>query len=368
MHATFAYNKSGFDKSELAHPLEGEEPTTIKKLSTKQYGSQTEAIFDFESRLTKVQNDKREHYAILLHTSETIEATPNVILVTSVTHGSFDAITCENPFYRNSVKPKRNTMFNETVFKLNGSMHSQFFGMLDKSAYDQKLMERYQLNDIQVDNLYEFQQQSFEYKSVMSRIEVVRLVRNILSFVKLPWIDIYFMPDGDAAYFAVEMGEGQVFKPDEEPEGDPEQHTLTLEEAPETNPFLKPIDMEALESITINKLSLHLPETWALNRDTVIHELSHYICFMVGLNVPFYKNKDNLDRDLFTLVFSSHGKLFCTIFAQLLMRFCYIDKKQLYNTLDKHGVSYYEVDRFDESLLYNAIKKEFDENPQQELE
>ena len=151
-------------------------------------------------------------------------------------------------------------------------MHSQFFGMLDKSAFDQKLLERYTLNDIQKDNIYDFQQSNFEYKSVMSRIEVVRLVRNVLSSVKLPWIDVYFMPDGDAACFKFTSSSGTKQNPDDEPEDNPEQEVLPLENSTEDNPLLKPIDMERLESITINKLSLHLPETWALNKDTVTHE------------------------------------------------------------------------------------------------
>jgi len=368
MNATFVYNKKGFDKSELVHPREGTEPTSIKKLSTKKYESQLFAIFDFESRLEKVQNDKKGHYAILMHHSETIEAAVNVVLVTSKSKGNFDTSTHENPFYRNSIKPKRNSIFNNTTFKLNGSMHSQFFGMLDKSAFDQKLLERYTLNDIQKDNIYDFQQSNFEYKSVMSRIEVVRLVRNVLSSVKLPWIDVYFMPDGDAACFKFTSSSGTKQNPDDEPEDNPEQEVLPLENSTEDNPLLKPIDMERLESITINKLSLHLPETWALNKDTVTHELAHYICFMLGLNVLFYNKRASLDRDLFTLIFSSHGKLFCTIFAQLLIRFCYIDKEELYTTLDKHGVSYYKVERLDEPLLYAAIKKEFEDNPQTTLE
>lgn len=367
MHATFAYNKSGFIKAELTHPFEGEEPTTIKKLSTKRYDSQTSAIFDFEDRLKKVQNDKRKSYAILLHASETIESAINVIVVTSLEHGNFDAVTCQNPFFTNATKPKRNMLFNDTTFKLNRTMHSQLFGMLDKSAYDQKLMERYKIDDIQVDNLYEFQLQFFEQKSVMSRIEVVRLMRNALSYVKLPWIDLYFMEKGDA-YFALSMGDGDKIKQGEPQEPDPDQYTIPLEGDSNDNPLLKPIDMEAMESITINKLSLHIPETWAMNRDTLLHEISHYYCFMAGLNIPFYNKRSTLDRDLFTLIFSSHGKLFCTVLAQMLIQFCHVDRKQLYHNLDKHGVSYYKVARLDEPLLYSAIKKEFDDNPQQELE
>jgi len=369
MHATFVFNKSGLDKLDLVHPIEGQEPTRVKQLATKGYNSQVDAMFDFEKRIEKIQNDKRGCYAILLHTTANIESAENVILVKSLKKGSFDTITTQNPFFRNSVKPKRNILFKDTAFQLTRSMHSQLFGMLDKSAFDQKLMERYSLNDIQKDNIYGFQQKHFEPKSVMSREQVLRLVRNVLSSMNLPWIDLYFLEDGDAAFFAVNMGEGKKFKTDEEPDddNDPEQGVIPLEADPNDNPLLNPIDMEIPDSITINKMSLHLPETWALNQDVIVHELAHYYCFMAGLNVPFFNKRHSFDPDTFTLVFSSHGKLFCTVFAHLLMRFCYIDKVDLYNTLDVHGVSYYKIDRLDEKLLFDCVKKEFEDNPKQAL-
>ena len=363
MQATFVYHKAGFEKGMFIHPSEEGQKCPLKKLSTKNYPSQLEAMTDFDFRLRKVSDSKRILYTILMHTCEDIEQAEKVFWVMSSAAGNFNVVTVDNPFYRNSVKPKRSTATNDTTYAMNGTMHSQLFGMLDRTAYDQKLLARYQLNDIQKDNVYGFQQDNFDYISNMSRIQVMWLIRNVLSYIKLPFIEVYFMPDGDSAFFKLNMGDDGKFSPDDEPEDGGEQEVLPLDDDSGANPLLQPINMEMPEAITIDKLSLHLPETWAMNRDTVLHELAHYICFMLGLNVPFYNDKSKYDKDLFTLVFSSHGKLFCTIFAQLLLKFCYIEKKDLYATLDKHGVCYYKVERLDEALLYKSIKKEFDDAP-----
>tara|TARA_R110001583_G_scaffold85368_2_gene223689 strand:+ start:868 stop:1974 length:1107 start_codon:yes stop_codon:yes gene_type:complete len=363
MQATFVYYKAGFEKELFVHQSEGTEACPLTKLSTKSYESQLDAMTDFDARLGKVTNSKRILYTILMHTSEEIEHAERVFWVMSPAPGCFDTITVDNPFYRNSIKPKRNVSIKETTFAMNGTMHSQLFGMLEKTAYDQKLLARYQLDDIQVDNIYGFQQDNFEPISSMSRVQVVRLVRDVLSYIKLPWISIYFMPDGDAAFFKLAMSDGDDHTPDDDYEDSAEQKVLPLDDNVSANPLLQPINMEMPEAITINKLSLHLPETWAMNKDTVLHELSHYICFMLGLNVPFYNDKTKYDNDLFTLIFSSHGKLFCTIFAQLLIKFCYLKKDALYTTLDKHGVCYYKIERLDEAALYKSIKAEFDDAP-----
>lgn len=367
MQATFVYHKAGFEKDAFLNPSEEGEKCPLKKLSTKPYPSQLEAMTDFDYRLGKVPNAKRILYTILMHTSEIIEQAEKVFWVMSPNPGNFDVVTVDNPFYRNSVKPKRSMITNETTYAINGTMHSQLFGMLDKTAYDQKLLTRYQLNDVQKDNIYGFQRGCFENISNMSRIQVMRLMKDVLSYVKLPFIDVYFMPDGDAAFFKLAMGADGELNPDEIPDDANEQAVLPIEVVA-NNPLLQPINMEMPEVITIDKLSLHLPETWAMNKDTVLHELSHYISFMLGLNVPFYNDKNKYDKDLFALVFSSHGKLFSTIFAQLLIKFCYIDKDDLYTTLDKHGVCYYKVDRLNEALLYKSIKKEFEDAPTQFVE
>ena len=358
MQATFVFHQAGINKDIFVHPSEDAEVCTLKRFATKSYPNQLEAMTDFDVRLKKVKNSKRILYSILMHTSETIEQSEKVFWVMSITPGNYDIVTVDNPFFRNAIKAKRNTSVNETTYKMNGTMHSQLFGMLDKTAYDQKLLARYQLNDVQQDNIYGFQQNNFEYKSTMSRIQVMRLIKNVVSFAKLPFIDVYFMPDGDAAFFQLSMANEGALNPDEAPEDSAEQEVLPLE-GDGSNPLLQPVNMEMPEAITIDKLSLHLPETWAMNMSAVLHELAHYICFMLGLNVPFYNDKSKYDKDLFTLVFSSHGKLYSTIFAQLLIKFCYIEKDNLYAELDKHGVCYYKVDRLDEALLYKAIKKEF---------
>jgi hypothetical protein len=358
MHATFIHKKNGFSKEDLEHPQSLDEHAEIKLLSTKAYPTQSDAIFDFDNRLNKVKDEQRGRYAILMHNAELCSAAHTVILVLSESKGSFSSITGQNPFYQNAIVPKRSSINNNAAYKLNGTMHSQLLGMLDRSLFDKKLLARYELNDVQQENLYEFQHTTFGQESYMTRMEVVRLIKNTLSFVRLPWIDVYFMKDGNAAFFKLSLTDGTTL--DEGNLPDEEQPELALNTPEDDNPTLYAISDTPPEAITIDKLSVHFPESWAMNPQIILHELAHYICFMLGLNVPFYKNRSQLDPDTFTLAFSSHGKLYCTILAELFIKFMYLKREDFYLQMDKFGVCYYKIDRLDERLLYKALKEDFE--------
>jgi hypothetical protein len=180
----------------------------------------------------------------------------------------------------------------------------------------------------------------------MSVQQALSFCRNVFSYLNLGWITINFLEDGAAAFFQVEHDKlrrkDEAHEDDEQDDVGGKRHLVDVHELPD-----KPIEMATL--------SLNIPVSWALNKALLLHEISHYCAFMMPSTIEFYQKRDDFDEEDFESVFSSHGKLFSSIFAHCLSRFLFIPFETVQAALNEHGVPIYPLTVFNEAQMHQFI-------------
>lgn len=318
-----------------------DEPYTVIKKTT--FPSQVDAIIAFE-KLSKHKNFV-ETWVLIMHSKSDFIDCENIVETSFTSTGGLTNQFIQNPMFRLKVRPQRNRRLHNS-FDPTAGRHAQLLSMLDMSGRDEGIMSEFKLNDEQKDDVYAFHDAIWPKTNttMLTTHETVMLVRNVLSYCGIPWIQLNFIDKGESCYFSVSTD-----KAPKKETGGP-AHTYREDD------HLEDISPSQDVIIDMEGLSLNLLETWGMQIDIILHELAHYITFITPIPLRFTDACTQMTQKDYAVIFSGHGILYATVLFHLLEKFHYCDRKWLRRQAVVHNIEFEYVNNLDPITLSNAIK------------
>lgn len=258
----------------------------------------------------------------------------------------------KNHFYNNNKGVSRRLSEYTMPLIPSPAMQSQLFAMLNLNSADQKWIDRYTLEDFQQNEVYSWQDANLPAENNLNPSQVVLLSNNVLRYAKLPNLMIKFEHDVNSCSFSVNSG--LVVKKD------------TINPLPwlvnsDEETYQRIGSFEKSPKIKISDMVLSFSLDWGMTEPIVLHELSHYIAFILPTAYRLNKGKVPLTINMYTEIFSSHGSLFMAIFSFLLVRFHNVNRKSLYNSMDEDNIKYFHLDGLTLEDFEKALDKHAEE-------
>jgi hypothetical protein len=320
---------------------------TFIPLSKRSFNSQSAAMFSLSKLVSHPYYlANKGGVGMLLHPSVDLAETQRVELLRLTGAGKISHVTIENPFWTGLTPPKRNLKTHTLHTAVSGAMQSQLFAMLEGSGGDSRWMARYTLEDPQVDEVYHFQREILPTENCAGKDELITLMKNVLNYVKLPWIILEFKAEGKACFFSIQVKGAEAITPDKDDGSEEELGAWSwLHDLDNDN--YETIGEKPPEPISIGGMRLVIIAEWAMNPYVLLHELAHYITFCLPTPYQLNKGEETLSFNQYEQIFSSHGTLYCSVFAHLLTKFMYVDPDWLYETLTDQKIDFFPIKRFD---------------------
>jgi len=314
-----------------------------EEIKKAKFRSQMNAIDQFQ-KLAKSKSFKHS-WVLLLHRSEDFRDDETLMEAAINKSGSVSSSYVRNPMFRFKKRPTRNKRMMHGMNKLPGR-HAQLLAMLDMSGRDLGLLGEFKLDDKQQNPVYEFHDNNWQKgeTNALTVHECSMLMRNVLTYAGLPWIQLNFIEEGDTCFFRVQT---DVKIP---------KSAGTPRAAIKDDDHLEDISPNRTPTISLEGLSLNLLVTWGTQADIVLHELAHYITFMTPIPERFTNLAKEMRQEDYALLFSGHGILYCTVLFHLLHKFCYYEKPWLRTQAAMLKFEFDDVDDLRPETLGEVIK------------
>jgi len=90
-------------------------------------------------------------------------------------------------------------------------------------------------------------------------------------------------------------------------------------------------------------MRLTMAMSWAMNAPVLLHELSHYITFMLPTEYKINKGKVHLNYNTYSLIFAGHGALYMAVFSRVLIDFYYVKEESLYESIIEAKLDWFPI-------------------------
>lgn len=254
----------------------------------------------------------------------------------------------KNPLFNNKEGSARRLSRVTLPLSPSLAMQSQLFAMLDVSNADQKWIDRYVLEDYQQNEVYDWQSENLPRENNLSPHQMATLCNMVLRYAKLPNLLINFKENIDSCHFSVNSGIAINKK---------QLNPLPWLIESDKDTFQKIGTIDDSPRIKISDMELTFSLDWGMNETILLHEIAHYISFIVPTSYRLNRGKINLSLDMYTKIFSSHGALFMASFAFLLIRFHNVKKESLYQSLNENNIDHFELDGLSLENFEKALDK-----------
>lgn len=327
----------------------------FKILTKRQYENTVDAQESFRELLQKPPfQDKPLNIGVFLHKSAAMQEFQVLTLLHSNDKRRVLTSKIYNPLWYEVKKPimRHVTASNLMSAKNNMAMQSLLFAMIDIYAADKEWMAEFSLKDEQAETLYNWEHENLNQVKNISPMNMAEMMHNILAVYTLPWIALKFIDKGDACSFAVSTDKSSALKSPSS--GAAEGEWDWLHKSSERN-FARARDVFT-GSLSIKSMSLNFVLTWGLSYEILIHELSHYIAFVMDTPYRLNVGERPLSFNEYKDIFAGHGALYIGIFSFLLIKFLHYNEVELHQSLDNSGLSYVVVKELSPVGITRAIE------------
>jgi hypothetical protein len=326
-------------------------------IKTLKYNKVYSALKSYKSFVCneKVKSSDNE-YGMMIHKTPFIKQSREVQLVyTEDTSGSVIQENIANPLWNKIDGVKRNISRSGEI-ELQGSMalQSQLFAMLDSTSSDQKWMDRFRLKDHQQNTIYQWQDEVFNRSNDMSPIEMQRLATRVCRHARIPNVPIRFKEKGNACMFAISHSGGSSSHEGDKKDDKPDWSWLNTAEE---DTFQTLGELNVSPRIKISSMHLEMVMSWAMNNVILLHELAHYIHFLMPTPYRLNRGPYRLTFDEYEEIFAGHGSSYMAIFVRLLIDFGMYKEDALYESLDEAGIWWFPIEKLTVDSFTRGITK-----------
>jgi hypothetical protein len=323
----------------------------IVPLKTIAVKNEYKALQCFNDLLLKRQIHHDKH-AILIHEQASVSS-PMEVRIAYFKDKSLHVKRIVNPLYRGVIGVKRSTSRAGLEVDVNSAMQSQLFAMLDSSGGDSPLNSHFSIKDTQKEAFYKWEDKAFFNDQFIAPREMVTLAKNILSVARLPWINIDFKLKGDSCHFSLSTPSG-TSSVDVAPKKASGSSTRAQQNATDFYEFIGDSGEKPFR-LSISNLRLTFITSWGLTEHILIHEIAHYISFMMPTPYLIGTGPEKINQKEYDLLFSGHGMLYVSIFTRLMIDFCNINNNSIYQSLDDDGIRYFKIKNLKPEHITNTI-------------
>lgn len=256
-------------------------------------------------------------------------------------HYSPSFLKIENPLKTNQGALRHR----ETTLRVDGSLSTleQLYAMLDLYQGDEMMTSKTAtIRDVHATSLYQWESTAYKARSVLGVMEMERFIRNVLNFAGIPYIRLCFVEDAKSCSFSFK-GKSSG-KPDKKSgdDGLPSHDWLTQSDESLFDNMSH--DPGKLSKISITDLELTFPLSWGMCREIALHEVGHYIAFLLPVIHKMNRGPEPLSYAEYSTVFAGHGALYCAIYLFLLHHFNIFDKRSLYFNFAKTDIPFFVIE------------------------
>jgi hypothetical protein len=292
-----------------------------------------------------------ERVGIALHPTPTLEQVRQCEVLRLNDDLSVRLRSFINPLWSGHKGVARNRATPVLSLDISSAMQSQLYSMLDAQRADSKIIQEFALKDAQQNKVYEWQAENLDRRQSMHPLEMANLMKKVLNYARLPWIELTFKETGKACFFQVQTDNGKILSEGGKQEGG--EWDWLHKPQPDTHDYIGDVDRGF--RVTISKLRLVMIMSWGLTPYFMLHELAHYIAFCMPLSYRLNKGEMHLSFNEYQDIFAGHGLFYMGVFCHLLTRFANLKADWLYGTLDEAGIEYIIFDDLSVHTIEKAI-------------
>jgi len=346
------YTTSNFATGSLVRPINTEwEFTILKKRTFENEIDAQESLSELLSAPAFKNNPLS--IGLFIHKTPAMQSLQHLKLLHCNEQKRLVATNVYNPLWNEIKKPVMRNVVSTNLMSAQNSpaMQSLLFAMIDIFSADHEWLKTFKLKDPQAETLYQWERENLNQVVNITPINMTEMMQNVLSVYRLPWIGLKFIDTGNSCSFSVKTTKGELLSsPDgEEPEGAWDWlHTIS-----EKN-FARAKDVYQ-GCISIQKMDLTFVLSWGLTYEILLHELAHYIAFVLDTPYRLNMGKVPLSFNEYKDIFSGHGALYIGIFVFLLSKFLHYKADELYSSLDSADLKYVVVKQLSVNGITQAI-------------
>lgn len=297
--------------------------------------------------LLRLKLKQGEEKVFFIHHYTPISSGKTIQMVTLSLDKGASYKTVQNPFWLGACGVFRNKEGESFELTVTLALQSQLFSMLERKSADERWMSEFNLKDLFVEDVYEWQRSALPSGNLISADKMMTMMKNVLNVVRLPWLKLKFIDQGKACYFKVNFASTG--------KAEPNAFSWLHSSAATAGSWEQVGKIDRSPRIRIDNMELCFVTAWGMNPYILLHELSHYIVFCMPIKAKLNQSRRRFSFKEYEKMFSGHGILFMGVFRCLLLMFAHLNKDWLDESLKASKINFLSVDRFNVHDFEKAV-------------